>query len=269
MNKNTISTRTSATRTKRVAIGAASALAAGALLGVGAQGATAAPLNASSDTESSSSSSVHAGTKGAVLAALKVELRADLSEGTDIGDKAQNVAETLSGHAALFDRLPEKLQTDLTSLKDASEADRTTLATTITATALAGGYGEQVKEFAQEIQADPTHPLDGLRTVLQGDQSEDGAKGQSEDGGKGLSVEKIAQKLLDNPVLFDKLPESLQTDLTAVKDAADADRPAALQNVETSALAGEYGKTVQTIAERVLSDTHATGGAHAEVETGN
>ncbi|TFD42358.1 hypothetical protein E3T33_12725 [Cryobacterium sp. TMT1-2-1] len=260
MNKNTISTRTSATRTKRVAIGAASALAAGALLGVGAQGATAAPLNASSDTESSSSSSVHAGTKGAVLAALKVELRADLSEGTDIGDKAQNVAETLSGHAALFERLPEKLQTDLTSLKEASEADRTTLATTITATALAGGYGEQVKEFAQEIQADPAHPLDGLRTVLQGDQAEAGAKGQS--------VEKIAQKLLDNPVLFDKLPESLQTDLTAVKDASDADRAAALQNVETSALAGEYGKTVQTIAERILSDTHATGGAHAEVETG-
>lgn len=261
MNKNTIFTGASASRTKRMAVGAASVLTAGALLGVGTQGATAAPLHASSDTESSSSSSVHAGARGALLAALKLELRADLSEGTDIGDKAQNVAETLSGHAALFERLPENLQTDLTSLKDASEADRTALATTITATALAGGYGDQVKEFAQEIQADPTHPLDGLRTVLQGDQSEDGAKGQS--------VEKIAQKLLDNPVLFEKLPESLQTDLTTVKDASDADRPAALQNVEASALAGDYGKVVQTIAERILSGTHAKGGAHAEVETGN
>lgn len=261
MNTNQTSTGTAAFRKKRVAIGAASVLTAGALLGVGAQGATAAPLKASSDTESSSSPSAHATTRGTGFATLKQELRADLSEGTDAGDKAQNVAETLSGHPMLFDRLPEKLQTDLTSLKDASEADRTTVATTITATALAGGYGDQIKELALEIQADPAHPLDALRTALQADLDEGGARGQS--------VDKIAQKLLDNPVLFDKLPEKLQTDLTAVKDAADADRAAALQNVETSALAGEYGKTVQTISERILSDTHATGGAHAEVETGN
>ena len=244
-HQNKISPESAAFRRKRLAIGAASVLTAGALLGVGAQGATAAPLNASADSESSSSSSVHAGSDGRILASLKKELRVDLSEGQDAGEKAQNVAETLAGHPVLFESLPAQLQTDLTTLKDASAADRTAIAETITTTAAEGGYGEKVQKLALRIQEDPTHPLAGLRAAIQGDlpQAHEEAR----------SLEKIATTLLDTPALFEKLPAELQTDLTAVKDASEADRAAALQEVRSSALNGEYGQTVQTIAERMLA----------------
>lgn len=260
-NKSTISPESAAFRKKRLAIGAASVLTAGALLGVGAQGATAAPLNASSDTESTSSSSEHATSDGHILASLKKELRADLSEGKDAGEKAQNVAETLAGHPVLFESLPANLQTDLTELKDASATDRTAVAETITATAVDGGYGELVQKLALKIEEDPTHPLAGLRAAIQGDLAHDNTAGPS--------VEKIVTTLLDTPALFDKLPTELQTDLTAVKDAPDADRAAALQEVQSSALNGDYGQFIQTVAERLVSGTDAKAGAHAEAETGN
>ena len=244
-HQNKISPESAAFRKKRLAIGAASVLTAGALLGVGTQGANAAPLNASADTESSSSSSAHATSDGHILASLKSELRVDLAEGQDTGEKAQNIAETLAGHPVLFGSLPAQLQTDLTTLKDAAAADRTAIAETITTTAAEGGYGEKVQKLALKIQEDPTHPLAGLRAAIQGDLGQARAAGQS--------VEKIATTLLDNPALFEKLPAELQTDLTAVQDASDADRAAALQEVESSALDGEYGEVVQTIAERILA----------------
>ena len=244
-HQNKTSPESAAFRKKRLAIGAASVLTAGALLGVGAQGATAAPLDASADTESSSSSSVHATSDGRILASLKKELRVDLSEGQDAGEKAQNVAETLAGHQVLFESLPAQLQTDLTTLKDASAADRTAIAETISTTAAEGGYGEPVQKLALRIQEDPAHPLAGLRAAIQGDlpQAREAAR----------SLEKIATMLLDTPALFEKLPAELQADLTAVKDASDADRAAALQEVENSARNGEYGQVVQTIAERILA----------------
>lgn len=244
-HQNKISPESAAFRKKRLAVGAASVLTAGALLGVGAQGANAAPLNASSDTESSSSSSVHATSDGRIVASLKKELRVDLSEGQDAGEKAQNVAETLAGHPVLFESLPAQLQADLTTLKDASAADRTAVAETITTTAADGGYGKQVQKLALRIQEDPAHPLAGLRAAIQGDL----AKGRE----AARSVEKIATTLIDTPALFEKLPAALQTDLTAVKDASDADRAAALQEVQSSALNGEYGQVVQSIAERILA----------------
>ena len=244
-HQNKISPESAAFRKKRLAIGAASVLTAGALLGVGAQGAAASPLAASGETESSSSSSVHSTSDGRILASLKKDLRIDLSEGQDAGEKAQNVAETLAGHPVLFETLPAQLQTDLTALKDASAADRTAIAETISTTAAEGGYGEKVQKLALKIQEDPAHPLAGLRAAIQGDlpQAREAAR----------SLEEIATTLLDTPALFEKLPAELQTDLTAVKDASDADRAAALQEVESSALNGDYGQTVQTIAERMLA----------------
>lgn len=244
-HQNKISPESAAFRKKRLAIGAASVLTAGALLGVGAQGANATPLNASADTDSSSSSSAHATPGGHILASLKAELRADLSEGRDAGEKAQNIAETLAGHPVLFESLPAQLQTDLTTLKDASAADRTAITETVTTTAAEGGYGEKVQKLALKIQENPAHPLAGLRSAIQGDLTQAREVGQS--------VEKIATQLLDTPALFDKLPAALQTDLTAVKDASEADRAAALQEIETSALAGGYGQFIQTLAERILS----------------
>ncbi|HSP76853.1 MAG TPA: hypothetical protein VLO31_11655, partial [Cryobacterium sp.] len=120
MNKHTISPASAPSRTKRVAFGAVSVLTAGALLGVGAQGATAAPLPAENTASTSTSASTSGDAEhGVFLASLAQELRGDLAHGQSGNVKAQKVATTLTEHAELFDTLPANLQDDLTTLKDA------------------------------------------------------------------------------------------------------------------------------------------------------
>ena len=175
MNKHTIFPATAPSRTKRVAIGAASVLTAGALLGVGAQGATAAPLSSVNTTSSNfsagASGDAGATSNGEFLASLSAELRADLSHGQSGNVKAQKVATTLSEHAELFDTLPANLQDDLTTLTDASgAADRAAAVDTVRTTALAGGYGEEITKIAEAVRDNPEHPLAAaVRAALSAD----------------------------------------------------------------------------------------------------
>jgi len=153
LNKNQISATSGTFRKKRLAVGVVSVLTAGALLGVGVQGATAAPLTSSTRTSNSSATGdAISGFSGTFLVALKGELRSDLAEGHDIGEKAQNVATTLAGHAELFASLPANLQADLKTLKDAAPADLDTQANKIKDTALNGGYGAQIQKMVQSLQ---------------------------------------------------------------------------------------------------------------------
>lgn len=244
---------------KRLAVGAVSVLTAGALLGVGVAGASAAPLSPTSATTSATPSSASpapdAGAKmGHAFASLKRELRADLSQGQNAGEKAQKIAATIVGHTELFAKLPANLQTDLTTLKNASATARTADALKIKTTALSGGYGEDIKKLAIKIQKDPKRPLAAaLRGLVHGQHA-------------GQSALKIATTLIEHPKIFAKLPANLQADLMALKNAPAADQAADAQKIETTALNGGYGQQIQKIAERFHANigAHTDAGAHAK-----
>jgi hypothetical protein len=51
--------------------------------------------------------------------------------------------------------------------------------------------------------------------------------------------------------IWKRLPEELRDDLLAVQDLPDAEKPAAIREIRTDALAGEYGEKVATAAERI------------------
>ena len=305
LNKHTIFPATATSRTKRVALGAASVLTAGALLGVGAQGATAAPLSAEPTSSTSTSSSTSGDAEhGAFLASLAKELRGDLAHGQSGNVKAQKVATTLTEHAELFETLPANLQDDLTTLRDASgAADRTAAVDTLRSTALAGGYGEDVTKVAEAVRDNPEHPLAAAIQAALGSDLATGsgaaAAGAAETGAAsgaepsteqepstaqepgteqepapeqepasdaGSSVTELALKLADNPALLEKLPADLQADLAELKNAPAEEQAAAAQTLEAAALNGDYGTAVQNMAERVQA--HTAGQADADAETG-
>ena len=258
LNKHTISPASATSRTKRVAFGAASVLTAGALLGVGAQGATAAPLSAAptsgSGSTTSTSGEAGAASNGVFLASLAKELRADLSHGQSGNVKAQKVATTLSEHTELFATLPTNLQDDLTTLKEASgAADRAAAVETVRTTALAGGYGEEITRIAEAVRDNPEHPLAAaVRAALGSDlgTASGTASGTDQAPGAdaGSSVTELALKLADNPALLEKLPANLQADLADVKNAPADEQEAAATAIATAAVDGEYGSVVQKIA---------------------
>lgn len=63
----------------------------------------------------------------------------------------EKIAAALADNPALFDTLPQELQTDVTDLQAAPEGDRAAGAEDIKATALAGGYGEQIQTVAERV----------------------------------------------------------------------------------------------------------------------
>ncbi|TFD12657.1 hypothetical protein E3T26_10510 [Cryobacterium sp. TMT1-21] len=297
MNKHTINPASATSRTKRIALGAASVLTAGALLGVGAQGATAAPRSPGAEHSASASGDAAATSNGAFLASLAMELRGDLSHGQSGNVKAQKVAATISTHAELFDSLPANLQTDLTTLKDASGAtDRAAAVDTVRTTALAGGYGEEITKIAEAVRDNPKHPLTAaLRAALSGDlgtrsgtatgttsatasgTTSGTASGTDQEAAEaaGPSATELALKLADNPALLSKLPADLQADLAALKNAPADQQEAAAQAIETAARNGDYGTVIQKIVERVQAhaaagpDTDTGADADADVHAGN
>ncbi len=51
--------------------------------------------------------------------------------------------------------------------------------------------------------------------------------------------------------VWDRLPAELRSDLEAVEDLPDAEKPAAVRAIREDALAGEYGAKVARAAERI------------------
>lgn len=64
---------------------------------------------------------------------------------------------------------------------------------------------------------------------------------------------KAAAALVNHPHLLNKLPAALQADITALKDAAPADRVAAAYKIKTTALAGGYGAEIQQRAQAAVN----------------
>lgn len=148
---------------KRVAIGAATVLTAGALLGAGVAGASAATSSpdvsstgstsaSTSASHSSSRSSSHEGDAPSARPFDHQVREAFFSDAID-GAKAQKLATAATGQALVFSKLPTALQTDLTSLKDASASERDAAAKKISATSLDGGYGDELKSIATDLKS--------------------------------------------------------------------------------------------------------------------
>jgi hypothetical protein len=246
---------------KRFAIGAASVLTAGALVGVGAQGAFAASPDANPSGSASASATATAtatasphglgasGTGSLSLNAVQ-NVVGDAFSGRINGAKVQAFAKKIAGNSALFSLLPANLQSDLTALQGASVADRAADAQKLVSTALDGGYGSTIQSLAEQLRADHGKSLRSIaREVL-------GSLKSGDIGNRGAS---IASTVTGDAKLFATLPTALQTDLTQLASAPVSERAADVQNIATTALSGGYGDSIQKIAEQLQSGIVSAG----------
>ncbi len=127
-----------------------------ALIAVGAVGASAAFAGGPTPTPTPSASANASGSAhshaGLRSGPLRREIENDIRTGSDAPTRAQKIATTLVNSPKLFAKFPANLQTDLTSLKNATGAAIATDAATLKNTALSGGYGAEVQKVAERIQ---------------------------------------------------------------------------------------------------------------------
>ena len=69
----------------------------------------------------------------------------------------------------------------------------------------------------------------------------------------GVKAQKLAAAATGQVMVFSRLPTTLQTDLTALKNASVAERDAAAQKISTTSLGGGYGPEFATIATDLKS----------------
>ena len=69
----------------------------------------------------------------------------------------------------------------------------------------------------------------------------------------GVKAQKLATAATGQVMVFSRLPTTLQTDLTALKNASVAERDAAAQKISTTSLGGGYGPEFATIATDLKS----------------
>jgi len=231
---------------KRLVIGATSVLASGALLGVGVAGASAATVHSTPVTAHTSASATYNGSGHSRAASLAEQLRHDLFQDQINGSKVRKLVERITSDQKLFAALPASLRSDLTSLKNAPAGNAVADAQKIKATALAGGYGQEIQNLATDLRATAKYPIS---KKLVGEIQADLASGKS----VGASGSKVANTLSEHPQLFSKLPANLQSDVTALKNAPASDAAAQVQKIETTAVGGGYGQQIQKLGEQVES----------------
>jgi len=236
-----------APRRKGLVIGATSMAVAGALLGVGVAGASAATVQPAPVTAHSSTSAQ--GHNRSV--SLVEQLRASLFTGSISGSKAKALATRLIADPSIFSALPAALQGDLSALKTASPADAVAQAEHIKSTALAGGYGQQVQNLANSLQGTAGYPISQklvreLRT--------DVAKGTT----TATTGTMIATTVGDDPKLLATLPANLRSDVTALQTASPSDAAAQVTRIEASAASGDYGQRIQQLSQTITSLTAGT-----------
>ena len=228
---------------RRLAVGAASVIAAGALVCAGAQGAMAAtsdPVNGSGSV-SATASADHSGLDVHGLFS---------AHGHVNGAKAQALAKRIVADTAVFSLLPSTLQSDLTTLKEASVQQRTHDARKIVSSALAGDYGTAIQSLAKHL-TETGHRESGLDGDLP-----DLAKqltGATSRSGISLGAEsaQVAQAVAGDPQLASKLPASLRSDLSTLAAAPASAQADDMQNIAVTALQGGYGAQVKQLADQI------------------
>jgi hypothetical protein len=244
---------------KHLVIGATSVAAAGALLGVGAAGASAAtvqptpaPTHSSSTTHSANQYSTNQYSANQYSAgrivSLIQQLRADLFQGQISGSRAQALAGRITDNSAIFSMLPANLQNDVTTLKNAPVADAVADAQRLTSTALSGGYGTQIKDLATDLKASAAFPVSqSLVHEIRRDLATSTTLGET-----GTS---IAKSVSEHPTLLASLPTNLKSDVAALKNAPSPESTLQTLGIEARAVAGGYGPQIQTLAQQLGSLT--------------
>lgn len=252
MTNDQNTTRGGTSLRRKVAIGAATAVATGALLGAGISAASATPVQGARVTATAvSSHSTHGDLSR--LEALVKQVRATLFQGSINGAKAQSLAKRIANDDRLFSQLPSTLQSDITALADAPSTDRVADAQKIKTTALNGGYGEAIDRGATALQATADLPIS---TKLQRDIASDVSSGH----GVGDIAAKIATTVSEDDALFGALPKALQSDVTTLAHAPASERVADVQKIVTSAFDGDYGQKLQTLVTQFDSIAQFTNG---------
>ena len=167
MTFNQIPTGFNTPAKKRLAVGAATVITVGTLFGVGITGASAATSSpagpSTTSTSSTHSDTTHSDTthSGPAFGARSIvhQVREAFFADKIDGVKAQKLATAATGQAMVFSRLPTTLQTDLTSLKNASAAERDAAAQKISTTSLGGGYGPEFTTIATDLKSGAKLPL--------------------------------------------------------------------------------------------------------------
>ncbi len=197
---------------RRFAVGAATVIAAGALVCAGAQGAFAAtsdPVNGSGSA-SASASADHDGFDVHGLFSARGHVN---------GAKAQALAKRIVADQAVFALLPSTLQADLTALKDASVQQRTSDAQKIVSSALAGHYGSTIRSVATQLK-DTGHKESGLVGDLPDLVKQLSGSSPSVGASAGASVgAQVAQTVAGDSQLASRLPASLRNDLSTLAAA--------------------------------------------------
>jgi len=242
-SKNTSVRKNSAFTAKRAAVGAASLLAATALVGVGAQGAFATTVDGGASGSGSSSSST-------AQAHVSTDAGHDLFAGHLSGAKAQALAKRVVADKALFALLPDALQHDVTALAKAPAKDRTADAKKIVATALNGGYGSAIKDLATHLKdarddRSGLSGLSGVKALVDDLRSGDFSSPQLGDTGAAVAVD-----VTGDAQLAAKLPDALRTDLGRLAAAPAAERTGDVQKLAATALSGGYGAGIQQLAQQ-------------------
>jgi hypothetical protein len=239
-----ITTETSgAFRRRRMTVAAASVLAAGALIGMGAQGAFAAtpsPENGAGSVSATASADQGGFDVHGLFSA----------HGQVNGAKAQALAKRIIADQAVFSLLPNTLQSDLTTLKDATVQQRTVDAKKIVTNALDGYYGTAVQSVAAHVKylghresglsdnlADLVKQLTGATTPPNASVGSEGAQ--------------VAKVVTGDAQLASKLPASLRNDLSTLASAPRSTQAADVKNIAGTALQGGYGAQVKQVATQI------------------
>jgi hypothetical protein len=263
-------------------IGAASVLAAGALVGVGAQGAFAATSDNGTPGPGDATATIArlgspAADHGSAIGALVKQVGEDLLSGHINGAKARSLAKKIVGDKPLFSLLPSSLQDDLTTLKNAGVHERTADAKKIVSTALSGGYGSAIQALATQLK-DARGQESGVKGLLEGLTDGSGLTGSGLAGSSlagsdlsgsgigdaaglvasdlsasalGADGARIAATVTSDTELAAALPAALRADLSTLANASASDQNGDVQHIVTTAIDGGYGSQIQQLADQI------------------
>jgi hypothetical protein len=153
-------------------------------------------------------------------------------------------------YAFVADRQPDTATVDLTSEAQAFDA-----ALADPAVALGTSTDDSPDGSRADLRAD-------LRAAmkLQGDarrQALADIRTKAQDGGYGDRIQRRAdRRQIHRELFFNLLPDNLQTDLQALKDAPADQRPAMRADIMARAVAGDYGPDVQDAAKKLQALRH-------------
>jgi len=121
--------------------------------------------------------------------------------------------------------------------------------------ARAGGYdGSGWQQLRADLRAARALQGDARRSALAA------IRTKAQDGAYGEAIQRRADRhQIGHQLLFSLLPDNLQSDLTALKNAPADQRQQLRKQIVDKALAGDYGPEVQKAAQQLQALRHQTG----------